>query len=260
MEIDAREKKYPEVGKLNIIAIVTSSYYLLFSSIILFAVLGCSQSNEQNQTIPSVSIEHLNEEELGPHEVSEALKPQHSNLVQQIIANAKPRQDNIDSIYYNLKDTIPIAFRKDNLFGLMPGPHYDTRLPDETWPCYFWNDYYELDSVLYFSFTRIEESCCLILYGVTVDKNKARILDITMLGLHGGDGGWIESDYGKWINDSTVNIVSPEYYNELVADANGYSTVHFDTTWVTINFDSKGKFRRQILDTVSFSTLEQLEY
>ena len=182
------------------------------------------------------------------------------NLVEYVSKHSKPRKNDSISLAYLRKDTISVAFREKYLFGKLSGPSYDSPLPRETWPCYFWKDYVQLDSLFYFSFVREEETCCKILYGVTVHLESNEIIDISMLALEGGDGGWYESDYGKWIDQSTLEVVEVEYYNELDPGSLGLTLVHYDTTWVSVKINSNGHFSTLKLDSVSETSLEKLVF
>lgn len=224
--------------------------YLLLVGALIVVFIGCQTNRSKKIEESSDIIE----------KARETSQPDAFNLIQFVTSHSRERTEDSIAFEYAQKDSIPLEFRKHFIAGQTFGPEYDYILPLENWPCYFWNDYLFLDSLFYFSFIHQDEFCCKTLYGMLVDVESQKTTDLSRLALEGGDGGWVESDYGKWFGKDSLYVVQPEYYDALDPDSLGFTEVKYDTTWVAVIITRQGKFQTLVLDSTTSFTLEKFDY
>lgn len=175
-----------------------------------------------------------------------------SNPIKYISQRSKTRTSSFNSITYKLIDTIPFKFKNKYLFGKFIGPKYDVPLSVES--NYFWNDYFQIDSLFYFSFIELHNFYYTSLYGATIDKENFEIIDIYWLGSEGGDGYSYGNISGKWLDDRTLKVTRADF--EGIESDSDSVTVHYDTIWSSIHINNKGKFNTKIIDSVRVSKIE----
>lgn len=142
---------------------------------------------------------------------------------------------------------IPEVFLEKYIFNLPVSNIPAFSIPKDIHGQFYFNEYWESPDLFVFSIVYADESCCHSVYAITVDKKNNRIISAGLLGLSGGDGGWVEDDYGQWINDSTLRVVKPESYS---GTDDGTTTI--DTTWLEIGYTRAGLFRQSKLDSVHY--------
>jgi hypothetical protein len=92
-------------------------------------------------------------------------------------------------------------------------------------------------------------------YGITVDKGSRKIVDIALLGLSGGDGGWGEDDNGIWESDTLLNLLKVEINDEDFED----NEIVIDSVRAMIGINSLGTFIYQKIDSVHVVTTEAVQ-
>lgn len=173
------------------------------------------------------------------------------------------REFNIDYIKSNTSELSIItnkSFDEENQGGYIPEefilkyitPHkievgYPEYLYPEYLQAYSFREFKELSQYSLFTFTYDDESCCRNLYMVTFKSDTLEIIDIATLGYTGGDGGWVGNKYGKWINDSTLNLIAASEYDEESSDK-----IEIDTTWSQINISPEGIIHETRIDSVKY--------
>jgi len=101
------------------------------------------------------------------------------------------------------------------------------------------------------TFTYKDESCCIYLYGVSLEKgDDINVLDIGQITYSGADGGWIGEQYGEWNDGYSIDLVEiSEYYEDFDERTNNTER---DTLWSEFNIDKQGFFEYKKIDSVSY--------
>jgi hypothetical protein len=144
---------------------------------------------------------------------------------------------------------IPEGFLEEFIFNLPVTNLHDFSIPRDAQGLFYFNDYWENEALFVFSIVYVDESCCRQVFAITVSKRNDRILGAGFLGLSGGDGGWVEYDYGTWVNDSTLRLVKAESQS---LEEPGETTTTADTTRLEIWHDHSGRFQQSKLDSVHY--------
>ena len=111
----------------------------------------------------------------------------------------------------------------------------------------------------FFLFTIIHENefCCKTLYAVTTRKDKISIINISVIGLIGMDGGWYGKRFGKWFNDYGIGSTLINSYDEDLIEENNKTEI--DTTWSEYEFSKKGTIKHIEHHRVKYKGNEQIE-
>lgn len=184
------------------------------------------------------------------------LKPFTEEDIKLIKENSILAQYSLNIPRYDSKlNQIPKYFLEDYIYGLVVSEP-DFVLPEDAPMFYKFNEYKELDNHHLFTIIYLDESCCRINYGLTISKQTNKIVDVDLLGLIGGDGGWSESDLGIWTSDTTLEVVKASSYDEDIFDE---KTMAFrreiDTSWVVIKIDRHGLFLTSVVDSMKIDTI-----
>jgi hypothetical protein len=138
---------------------------------------------------------------------------------------------------------IPKDFLNKYIFNLPVTNLNSASIPEDVAEFFYFNEYWNTGELFFFSIVYIDESCCQMVYGITVDKKNNTIREVALLGLSGGDGGWSEDDYGEWINDTTLSVTKPQIFDDLEGN------ISIDTTWLEIAYNKNGHFHQSTLDS-----------
>lgn len=160
----------------------------------------------------------------------------------------------IDSTSYKGGEAIDTNFLKQFIFGVRPQNNQDFKFPDYTFPCYYWGERYQRDTMLIFTFVFTNEFCCRTIYAITSPSARFEIIDIEEVAVMGGDGGWYEYDYGEWTTDHQMAIVKAEVTENYLEDDEYEEIV--DTTWVSISIGPNGFFRKSIDSSTSVKEIK----
>lgn len=120
---------------------------------------------------------------------------------------------------------VSTAFLEKFLFDAPVSVGYARTFLKDTPDSFRFYQHKDLERHFLFSVVYADESCCRIVYGITVDKGSRKIVDIALLSLSGGDGGWGEDNNGIWESDTLLNLLKVEINyedfedNEVVIDS-----------------------------------------
>lgn len=178
------------------------------------------------------------------------------NLIDHLNQKSKKGLDKHINYRPNSLDTIEPEFLKQFVFG-KPVSNLTFTFPEETWGSYFYLNHIEKEDFILFTFLHLDEVCCYEAYGITYSKQDDKPLSVELLGLDGGDGGWGVKTQSEWINDSTLELIEIESYDDLSPDTNGMSTLEIDTTWKTIHLNHKGIFSKELTDSIHVEVKEK---
>ncbi len=176
--------------------------------------------------------------------------------IQLIKEKSKPMTDTLYIPTYDERVAlIPDKFLNKYIFGLKDSDT-DFILPDDAPIFYAFNEYRELRDYYLFTIIYSDESCCQLNYGITISKKNKEIIDVHLLGLDGGDGGWIENDVGIWENDTSLNLIKASSYDNDIYDSELHQYKReIDTLTVNISLSDIGKFSYNLLDSVRYDTI-----
>lgn len=160
---------------------------------------------------------------------------------------SKPRET-----VFRVRDTdtsrlIPKQFLENYIFDLPIYGGFNTKIPRDEYALFHFNDFYEAEKAIFFTIIYSNEYCCKEVYGIRVDKKSKRISGTIFIGLDGGDGGWSRRDTGVWKNDSTLDLVEIEMYEDEES-----SPIKYDTTWRRILISDDRPLRKDKIDSTHF--------
>lgn len=115
---------------------------------------------------------------------------------------------------------------------------------------YAFKGYKEFKNFDMFTFIYDNESGTRVLYGVTTSKQKIEIISIGVLAFSGEDNGWIGDKYGRWKNDSILEVMEIVNYDDDFVEANNNSQV--DTIWSIIKLNFKGVLSEEVTRKVKY--------
>lgn len=156
-------------------------------------------------------------------------------------------------------DSVPAWFVNRYLKGVPVKPDGE-RLYHEFFLPFYWDAYWEDDSLCFFSLVKEDEVCCITLYGFTSTRDSLHIIDAQVLALKGGDGGWTEEDVLEVLSDSSWLRLKQETYLDFDADSGGFAPMFFDTLIMEGYFNREGVFYEITQDSVHKSKIVKLEY
>ncbi|QNR23332.1 hypothetical protein [Croceimicrobium hydrocarbonivorans] len=156
-------------------------------------------------------------------------------------------------------DSVPAWFVNRYLKGVPVKPDGE-RLYHESFLPFYWDAYWEDDSLCFFSLVKEDEVCCITLYGFTSTRDSLHIIDAQVLALKGGDGGWTEEDVLEVLSDSSWLRLKQETYLDFDADSGGFAPMFFDTLIMEGYFNREGVFYEITQDSVHKSKIVKLEY
>ena len=157
---------------------------------------------------------------------------------------------NIENLDIYRLQTIPIEFletyvKEQNIkFGWTS--ELGIKYPEE----FRFYQHKEFPNFYFFSFIHANEYCCRTVYGVSLSKESLKPINIAVLGLTGGDGGWSENDTGYWESDSILKINKAQYNDESSDDNSSISEI--DTLFAKIQIDNNGIFDFIKIDSVKY--------
>ncbi|WP_421752704.1 hypothetical protein [Croceimicrobium sp.] len=155
---------------------------------------------------------------------------------------------------FSIGDSVPAWFVNRYIKGVPVKPDGE-RLYHESYLPFYWDAFWEGDSLCFFSLVKEDEVCCITLYGFTSTKDSLHIMDAQVLALSGGDGGWVEADVLEVLNDTSWSRLKQESYTDFDADSAGFVTMHFDTLFYEAFFNWRGIFFEITRDSVHSSKI-----
>lgn len=143
---------------------------------------------------------------------------------------------------------IPDIFFEKYIYQLPVKASYEETIPREAHEPSYFHSIKETDDFLLFSILQTNGYCCIMQYGITVDKADHKIIDAALMTITGGDGGWYRKDTGLWINDSTLAISTIE---EDYAEIEEESVQQIkDSVQTQLLLTSKGLWSKLTIDSL----------
>jgi len=106
---------------------------------------------------------------------------------------------------------------------------------------YSFYQYKEYENFDLFTFTYDDESCCTHLYAGTTSKDSLSLINLSLMGYTGADGGWGGDMYGNWINEFSIGSTETSNYdNDLMEETNNSE---IDTIFSETQLNDKGYFK-----------------
>lgn len=129
---------------------------------------------------------------------------------------------------------------------------------DGSYPRFFWfKGYKSLPVFDVLTLVNTNEYCCQTLYAITLNKEPFSVIDIAVLAYTGGDGGWVGSKQGRWINDRELDLLEVSDYDDDLDETTNNSEI--DSIWTRLRISESGKFSETVLKKVHYLGNEKIE-
>lgn len=153
-----------------------------------------------------------------------------------------------EDIQHGAYQLMPDTFFEKYIHQLPVKASFEKSIPKEVHEPVYFHAIKETDDFLLFSFLQTNGYCCILQYGITVDKADHKIIDAALLTISGGDGGWYRKDTGLWINDSTLAVSTIEEEYEEIADESVLQIK--DSVQTQLLLTSKGLWSKLTIDSL----------
>ena len=239
----------------------------LFCGMLLYSMISCDSSTVVQTKLPGT---------INPEVVAPAKKPDgeekpvahpEAKLVNPQISRASHLTDedlelvkrssvpmaatltvDYEDIQHGTYQLMPDTFFEKYIHQLPVKASFEKSIPKEVHEPVYFHAIKETDDFLLFSFLQTNGYCCILQYGITVDKADHKIIDAALLTISGGDGGWYRKDTGLWINDSTLAILTIEEEYQDIADESVQQIK--DSVQTQLLLTSKGLWSKVTIDSL----------
>tara|TARA_R110002049_G_scaffold251627_5_gene426039 strand:- start:13840 stop:14505 length:666 start_codon:yes stop_codon:yes gene_type:complete len=205
----------------------------VFPFLIVLIIFSCNEP--QNDSLNKQEA-HFNEDS---NTVSFSKQTEQSYSIDYIRSMTIRHTDTLDMTLVNaekLKD-IPKEFIEKYISPNEVKMGFDKYLNTEYPEAFKFYQFKEFNEFYLFTFIYEDETCCRWIYGCTLNKDSFNVINIGVLAYSGADGNWTGKKYGRWFNESGIELTQVSYYSPE-DDSNS----EFDTTWVEIQLEDNGLF------------------
>lgn len=247
---------------------------ILLSGILLYCLISCDSSSVVQTKLPSTTNPEMAastmkpemEEKIVAHSEIQLASPQISRTSHltdedlELVKSSSLLMDatltvDFEDIQNGIYQLMPDTFFEKYIHRLPVKASFEETIPREAHEPIYFHSIKETDDFLLFSILQTNGYCCIMQYGITVDKADHKIIDAALMTITGGDGGWYRKDTGLWINDSTLAISTIEEEYEDIEDESVQQIT--DSVQTQLLLTSKGLWSKvsidslRVIDTVS---------
>ncbi|SDY08309.1 hypothetical protein SAMN05444411_1211 [Lutibacter oricola] len=235
---------------------------ILFLFLIL--LISCKNDSQkknidkiENEEFTKVKIEKVNDSKKNEQ------KDEEINLINFNIEYIKSKTSklteniNVDSINIKELNKIPKEFLKKYISSHKIDFGYPEYLPVDYPESYSFYQFKEFENFFLFTIIHQNEFCCQTLYAVTTEKNEISIINISVIGFVGADGGWKGKRFGKWFNEFGIGSTLINFYDEDLDE--NTKNVEIDSTWSEYEFSKNGIIKNIEHHQVKYKGNKQIE-